>query len=376
MAKIEKKDWTSSFTLVGELKISDYTFNINKHSENNPNWVYNSANIGVYCGEKCGTVFGELMGGYNESGDNNVIYAHGKNDDGSDNWSDQIKVDWDKRNDPAVMDTVGERCFITVGLEKTSENKTFYKKFLSAYDAIEYIQSVASNGLIVNVKGNLKYSMYKGEVSVKKTITSIALSKAEPDKFSATFVQSILVDKDSFDKSNADKEKGIVPIDCKVLDYCKEIDGVEIKSQYPYSYCFELQVDFNKPEMCKYYATSLFKVKKGYTQITFKGEFIESGAAVTATMDDVPDDIKALIAAGIYTEEEALKKCSANGKSERRMVLTKPDFKQIDGNIVLQVFEERYTDDDFVFDIPEAAKTESEDKPESLEEFNLEDLFG
>lgn len=374
MAKIEKKDWISQFTLVGELKLSDYTFNLQKHSENNEHWVYNSANIGVFCGEKHGTVFGEMMGGYSDNG-NSVIYAHGKNEDGSDNWNDQIKIDWDNRKDPDVMDTVGERCFITVGLEKTSEGKNFYKKFLSAYDAVEYIQSVASNGMVVNVKGKLQYSMYKGEVQVKKVITSIALSKAEPDKFGAAFVQSILIDKDSFDSKNADKEKSVVPIDCKVLDYCKEIDGQEIKSQYPYSYCFELQVDFEKPEMCKYYATKLFKVKKGYTQITFKGEFIESGAAVTATMDDVPDDVKALIAAGIYTEEEALKKCSANGKSEKRMVLTKPDFKQVDGAVVLQVFEERYTDDDFVFDIPEATKEEK--KPEiSLDDFDLKDLFG
>lgn len=374
MAKIEKKDWISQFTLVGELKLSDYTFNLQKHSENNEHWIYNSANIGVFCGEKHGTVFGEMMGGYSDNG-NSVIYAHGKNEDGSDDWNDQIKIDWDNRKDPDVMDTVGERCFITVGLEKTSEGKNFYKKFLSAYDAVEYIQSVASNGMVVNVKGKLQYSMYKGEVQVKKVITSIALSKAEPDKFGATFVQSILIDKDSFDSKNADKEKCIVPIDCKVLDYCKEIDGQEIKSQYPYSYCFELQVDFERPEMCKYYATKLFKVKKGYTQITFKGEFIESGAAVTATMDDVPDDVKALIAAGIYTEEEALKKCSANGKSEKRMVLTKPDFKQVDGAVVLQVFEERYTDDDFVFDIPEATK--EEEKPEiSLDDFDLKDLFG
>ena len=66
----------------------------------------------------------------------------------------------------------------------------------------------------------------------------------------------------------------------------------------------------------------MFKVKKGITQITFEGNFVEGGATVKATLDDIPDDIKDLIECGVYTEEEALARCSTNGKREQRMIFT------------------------------------------------------
>ena len=359
---IKRTDWSSSFNLIGKAKVNDYTYKIDAKSEKS-SWIYNSLNIGVDCGEKHGIVYAEMMGGYSDDR-NNLIYAHGKDDDGNEDWSKQITVDWDDRFDEGVLEEVGDGCFLTVGLEKTTQDKTYYKRFLSAYDAIAYIQEHLIDGTVVNVRGRLQYSEYNGNTQVRKTIQSIVLSGVDdPAKYHAHFTQSILLDKDSASLKNIDKDKGVMYIDARVLDYVKEINGVEIRGQYPFNKTFEFEMDFAKPDLCKKIAEKVFKVKKGVTQITFNGDLIEGGATVTATMDDLTDEVKELIDMGIYTEEEALATCSAGGSRERRMVLRKPTIKLVgeDNTPVLQKFEQKYTEDELIIDIPEETTFEEEE---------------
>lgn len=349
--KIVKKDWVSSFTLIGKPIINDYTFKINAKSEKS-NWVYNAMNIGIDCGESYGTVYAEMMGGYSEDNENR-IYAHGKRDDGSDDFETQLIVKWEDRFDDGVLEEIGDMCFLTVGLEKTTTDKTYYEKFLSAYDAIAYIKEHLTSDMVVNVRGTLKYSIYNDVVQVRKNITSIALSKAEDSsKYKATFTQSVLIDKDSASLKNIDKDKGVMFVDTKVLDYVKEINGVEVRGQYPFDKQFEFAMDFSNQNACKKIMDKFFKVKKGYTQINFEGDFIEGGAIVNLAVDDLSDDIKDLIDMGIYTEEEALAKCASSGSRERRMVLKKPVIKPVgeDKIPMVQKFEDRYTEEDLILD--------------------------
>lgn len=348
---IEKDNWVSNFTLIGVPKINDYTFKLDERSEKS-NWIYNSMNLGVDCGEKYGCVYAEMMGGYSAE-QANVIYAHGKKEDGTDDFSSQITVDWDDRFDEDVLETIGDPSFITVGLEKTDKDKTFYKKFLSAYDAIAYIKAHLEEGMVINVRGNLKYSMYQDRVQVRKNITSIVLSKVDDaSKYAARFTQSVLLDKDSASLKNIDKAKGVMYVNTRVLDYMKEYNGVEVKGQYPFVKQFEFEMDFSNEAQCKKIMEKVFKVKKGVTQMTFEGDLIEGGAVVTATLDDIPQDIKDLIDCGVYTEEEALARCSSNSNREQRMVLRKPMVRLVgeDKTPVLQRFEEKYTEDDLVLD--------------------------
>ena len=363
---IKKSDWVANFNLIGKPIINDYTFKIDEKSEKS-NWVYNALNIGVDCGEAHGTVYAELMGGYSEENENR-IYAHGKNENGGDDFEKQIIVDWDDRFNDDVLESIGDLSFITIGLEKTSEGKTFYKKFLSAYDAIAYIREHLTEDMAINVRGNLKYSEYNGNVQVRKNITSIALSKAEdPSKYKATFTQSILIDKDSANlkADNIDKDKGIMYVNARVLDYVKEVNGIEVKGQYPYNKRFEFAMNFENEKQCKTILEKLFKVKKGITQITMDGEFVEGGAVVTVTMDDLPDDIRDLVEMGVYTEEEACAKCTANGNRERRMVLKKPSIKLVgdEKTPVVQKFEERFAEEDLVLDYLYKEKDADNDKP-------------
>lgn len=348
---IIKNDWVSSFNLIGIAKINDYTFKIDEHSEKS-DWIYNNMNLGVDCGEKYGIVTAEMMGGY--SADHpSVIYAHGKNEDGTDDFSTQITVDWDDRLNDEILETIGDFCFITVGLEKTDKGNTFYNKFLSAYDAIAYINKHLKDGMVVNIRGNLKYSLYQDKVQVRKDIKSIVLSKVDDaSKYTSRFTQSILLDKDSVNTKNIDKDKGVIYIDGRVLDYIKEYNGVEVKGQFPFNKQFEFEMDFSNETQCKKIIDKVFKVKKGITQITFEGDLIEGGAVVTATLDDIPQEIKDLIDIGVYTEEQALVRCSSNGNKEQRMVLRRPLIKLVgEGKTpVVQKFEERYTEDDLILD--------------------------
>lgn len=350
---ITKKDWVSNFTLIGKPVINDYTFKLNERSEKSK-WVYNAMNLGIDCGNAFGTVYCECMGGYSEENENK-IFAHGKKENGSDDFDTPITVDWADRFNDDILEEIGQLSFFTVGLERTDKNKVYYKRFLSQYDAIEYIKEHLTEDMVVNVKGALKYSEYNGNVQVRKNVTSIVLSKVEdPSDFKAVFTQSILIDKDSASLKNIDKDKGVMFVDAKVLDYLKERDGIEVKGQYPYNKQFEFPMDFSNQAQCNKIMDKLFKIKKGITQINFDGEFIEGGAVVTATWDDVPDEIKDLVDMGVYSKEEALAKCTSNGNRERRMVLKRPSIKMVgddDNKVpVLSIYPERYTEDDLILD--------------------------
>lgn len=358
---ITKSDWVSNFTLIGEAKVNDYTFKIDEHS-NKSSWIYNSMNLGIDCGEKFGTVFADLIGGYSEDREN-IIYVHGKDENGNDDFGQTFTVDWEDRLNDEVLESVGDLCFITVGLEKTTTGKTYYKNFLSAYDAIAYAQEHLEDGMVVNVRGRLQYSIYNDNVQVRKTIQSIVLSNVDDSsKYVARFTQSVLLDKDSASLKDVDKDKGVMYVNARVLDYLKELNGVEIRGQYPYNVTFEFPMDLTKPDTCKKIHEKLFKVKKNVRQVTFEGEFVEGGAVVQTSWEDVPDDIKDLVEIGVYSKEEALQKCSANGSRERRMLLKKPHIKLVgdDKTPVIQVFDDKYTEDELIIDTGAAEDDEEE----------------
>lgn len=352
--KKQLKKGQSSFVLIGEAKINDFTYKMDESSEKS-DWVWNQLNLGVDCGNG-NVVYAEMMGGYGAERDN-VIYVHGtkknENDKTVDDFDNRFTIAWEDRFDEDVLETIGEKCFITVGLEKDKKDKVFGKKFLSAYDAIEYIKDNLESGSVINVKGNLKFSSYEGNVSVKKEITSIFLSKIEDKKdYKAVFTQTILVDKDCIGK--LDKEKAVYPITCRVVDYAKEFKGKEIKQNIPFTKVFELEVDKTKPENTKKFLDKCFKVKKDITEITIEGDIIEGQSLVNVNIEDIPDDIRELIDMGAYTEEEALAKCVVGSSREKRLVIRRPVIKMVgegdDKKPVIMITEGQYVEDDLVFD--------------------------
>lgn len=384
------KKGISQFQLVGITKINDYTFKIDEQSDSG--WVYNVMNLGVDCGNG-NVVYADMMGGYSSVNDS-IIYVHGKkkNDDGKevDDYDNRFTVDWDDRFDQDIIDQIGNQCFITVGLEKDAKDKTFAKKFLSAYDAIEYIKEHLTEGTVINIKGNLKYSMYQDSIQVKKEVTSVYLSKVDdPSKYSATFQQTILVDKDSIGKY--DKETGSFPITAYIVDYVGKYgqDKIEIKQNVVFPKVFQFEVAESNLEKGAKLLAKMFKAKKdNVNEITVEGNIVEGQAKVNITIDDVPEDIRELIELGAYTEEEALAKCAVGNTREKKMLIKKPVIRLVgEGDtktpVVLKT-DDKYKFSDLVFlsqllpneDEEEKNKNDEPpfDKEEESSEYSLDDL--
>jgi hypothetical protein len=363
--KLEKKNWQSKFILVGEAKTNDYTYKIDEKAEKS-DWIYNSFNLGVDCGPKCGTVYAEMMGGYGAERDN-VLYVWGKKEDGSDDFENKFTIDFEDRHDESILETIGDMRFLTIGIEKDKSGKTFAQRFLSEYDAIAYLKENLTDGTVVNVKGDLKYSDYQGKVQVRKEIKSIFLSGAEDaSKYYTKFTQTMLLKKDSIGKP--DKDKGTLPVNGTILEYTKMWKNKEVKQVIPLTKVFEFEIDITDKTKTQKLVDKVLKVKKGVTEITFEGVFIEGGALVTMTEEDLPEDIRDLIELGAYTLDEALAKCSENTGRERRMVLQKPMIKMVgeegSKSPVVQKFEQKYSEEDLIL---EFMTRDDEDEPDNDE---------
>lgn len=341
------------FNLIGRVKVTDKTFNLDNSYDSG--WTDNSMYVGVDCGNG-NTVYAEMRSGFFPDKDN-VIRAYSKDEKDDAGKSKSVEIAWEDRLDESLYDSISDSSFLTVGVEKDVKDKTVYKKFLTAYDAVEYLNEHLEDGMIVNVKGTIGYSEYEGNVSTKKEITSIVLSKIDDEAdFKATFSQTILVDSKSIGKKNDDK--GTMELVAYVVDYVgkPKIDGekIEVKKNVTYPKTFEVAINEN-PEITAKMLQRFFKPKKGkITEITVTGNLIEGGSTVNITDDDIPDDIKELIEMGLYSEEEAEKKIAVgNGNRERRMIIVKPDITYVgtgDDRKPTVAFEDgKYDEDDLYF---------------------------
>lgn len=341
------------FNLIGRVKVTDKTFNLDNSYDSG--WTDNSMYVGVDCGNG-NTVYAEMRSGFFPDKDN-VIRAYSKDEKDDAGKSTSVEIAWEDRLDESLYDSISDSSFLTVGVEKDVKDKTVYKKFLTAYDAVEYLNEHLEDGMIVNVKGTIGYSEYEGDVSTKKEITSIVLSKIDDEAdFKATFSQTILVDSKSIGKKNDDK--GTMELAAYVVDYVgkPKIDGekIEVKKNVTYPKTFEVAINEN-PEITAKMLQKFFKPKKGkITEITVTGNLVEGGSTVNITEDDIPDDIKELIEMGLYSEEEAEKKIAVgNGNRERRMIIVKPDITYVgtgDDRKPTVAFEDgKYDEDDLYF---------------------------
>lgn len=397
------KKGQARFNLVGEAKLNNYTFKLNQESSKS-DWIYSTMNLGVDCGDG-NVVYAELMGGYGAERDN-VIYVHGKkpqidnetkearkdskgNVMYTDDFDEQFTIAWEDRLDKDILDTIGDLCFITVGVEQIETDKkdkdgnpvmqTVYEKFLSAYDAIEYASEHLEDGMVINVSGNLKYQSYQDNVSIKKEITSIALSKATPDKYKSSFQQTLLLNKDSIGKY--DKETNSFPIYARVIDYLKitRDNKVVFKGNAPFDVTFEVELDSEKPEATKAFLDRVLKVKKDINEIAVEGTIVEGSSLVDIQDSDLDEGILALIELGVIDRADVVsKQAVGGGKRVRRWFIKKPVIKLgKDGQVVVVKTEGQYTENDL--DVIPYETVEDEEVPfdenttESVEETEEDD---
>lgn len=375
---LDKKGWIQSFTLVGKAALGKFTFNIDAHSEKS-DYIYSRMLLNVDCGEKYGLVQSQLMGGYSISNPY-PVYVHGKKIDEKtgrevDDFDNPYTIDWEDRLDESILEDIGNLCFIRIGIERDKDGKVVEKRFLTDYDAINYLSDTLKDGTEIKVKGQLKYSIYNDAIQVTKQINSIFL-KTDKDTPIAMFTQTMLLNKDSVGK--LDKDKMVYPIVGMILEKFKEYNGNDLTDGgsvkggkfVPLRKVFDYEVDPDNKEKADLVISKVFKVKKNITMLTCEGIFVEGGATVQATEADIPADIKELIDLGAYSMEEALAKCSENKGTERRMILKRPFLRMVgeEGSKTLQIqkFEDKYSDEDLMLDylIKHEEPEEEEDEDE------------
>jgi hypothetical protein len=238
------------------------------------------------------------------------------------------------------------------------------------------VQEHLKEGMVVNIKGDLKYSLYNDNVQVKKEIKSIFLSNVDDSsKYKATFTQTLYLDKDSVGK--LDRDKAVFPIYARVIDYTKMYKDKEVKQNIGFNKTFELAVDKVNPENTKKVLEKVFKVKKGITEITVEGDILEGQTIVNVKPEDIPEDIKMLIDTGYYTIEEYAKVAVGNDK-EKRFIIKRPVMKLVGEEDKkkpkLMITEDKYSPEDFMFDFMlEEEEEEAELISEDTNEDNVEE---
>ena len=345
----------ATFNLIGKTKVTDKTFNLDNTYDSG--WTDNQMYIGIDCGNG-NIVYAEMRSGFFPDAEG-VIKAYSKDEKDDKGKSKSVEIAWEDRDNEELLDTISDNSFITVGVEKDIHDKTVYKKFLTSYDAVQYISEHLESDMIVNVKGNIKYSEYDDSITAKKEITSIVLSRVEKEEdFKAVFEQTILIDSASIGKK--DVEKNTMGLDAYVVDYVSspKIDGkkVVVKKNVTFPKTFEVAINEN-PEITAKMLQKYFKVKKkgSINELTIMGNLIEGAAIVNITDDDIPDDIKELIEMGLYSEEEAKKKCAVgnNNNREKRMVILKPSITYVgdgdDRKPTVAVEDGKYSETDLYF---------------------------
>lgn len=355
------KKGQATFILVGKAKVSDYTFKLDLESQKeDSDWVYSKMNLAVDCGDKSGNIYCDLQSGYGASREN-VVYVHGKKDvDGNeqDDFQNQFKIAWEDRFDQDVLNGLGKKCFITVGLEKDEKDKIVYKNFITPYDAIEYLNKTLKDGQEIKVKGDMKWKEYNGKTQLTKEVTYVGL-KGNDDEVGATFVQTILTDKDSIGK--ADKETMQIPVLGYVLDHVNEYKGQIITKKIngkikkgttlPLLKEFQVKIDAeDKEKITKF--LKLFKAKpKKVTQITVEGYFTKGEVETTTVSEkDIPDDIKELIELGYIEKEKVLNQMAfvnGNNNKPETMVIKSPKIKCKKGELPsIERISDLYEEDD------------------------------
>lgn len=362
------KKGRASFNLVGEVRLGEYTYKMDELSEKG--WQYNSLNLGVDCGNG-NVVYADMFGGH-WANKNTDLYVNSKED-----FTNSYTIDWEDRFNEKILETINDINFIKVGIEKDLNEKTFQRKFLSEYDAIAYLKEHLEEDMVVNVWGNLKYSIYNDEIQVSKEIKNIYLSKAKPEHYKAKFVQSILIQDGCVGKF--DKELGSYPVNAHVLDYTKMYNGKEVKTTIPFFRQFEIEKNNEKPKVTKALLTKFFKVEGNVTQIVVEGNIIEGQQTKSISEDDIPQDILDLIEIGIYEKDEILNKMAVRGDRVKRYIITKPYVKmegEDEKNKIPVVFVEKnkYKPEDLLLDFM-YDEEEEEDSDDNASEGKKEDLI-
>ena len=352
----EIKKGISRFHLLGTAKVVDdnknHTFTLNQKGTNNPNYIFNQANIGVDCGKDGNNIiYASLIGGYDTTKDTN-LYCHGiKTVDGKqqEDFENQILVSFKDRFEERT--DIAKSCYITIALNKDVNNNFIEKKFLSAYDAVAYLQENLKDGMTISVRGNLKYTQYQGKTQVKREITSIWLSTAEKADFKATFEQTVWFTQESFGEKD---ENGYLPLYTYVVDYYnKDVKNV--------CYPFQFEIDTNALSKYELIINNYLKPKNPefVNKVVIEGRWVKTDNSTEISYEDLSEDLKQMVELGMLDEKEALGRAIGSNRGEFKTlfksICTKKDSET---NAITLLIDGENTKVEDIVKAPETTKTE------------------
>lgn len=355
------KQHKRSFTVVGVAKVNDYTV---QEETSESGFKYRKIRLGVQT-EEGNTVYCEAMGGYFPNRDENKLYVQSKED------YKQFDIAWEDRFNEEVIKSINPLSLITIGLEKTDKDKTYYKNFVSWFDACDYVKQHIKDGMVVRVQGELKYSEYNDKLQVRKEIQSIVLSAATPDKYGATFIQSVLLQKDAIDKSHV-KDDGELDIVAQVLDYDREA-----KVTRPYNVIYKVALNKDNKDKITKVLEKFVKVSKSdvVRVLNIEGIIREGTEISQVKPEDIDPEMRELIEMGIYDEEEIINKMTVKGNSISKLYFTRPYIKKNKETekLEVEVNDDFYKPSDLIFEVSEK-KTETTASVEVSDD-ELDDLL-
>lgn len=345
----------AQFEVVGAVgKIGDWTYKIDEKSESG--YQYSSARLKINVGDN-NAISVEAMGGYNPSKERNVIKVRSKEDPKT-----RFDVEWEDRFNEEILETISDFDFITVALEKDTSDKLFYKKFLSMYDAVDYIRENLKEGMIVKVRGDISFSEYNENTQMRKNFNAIYLTAAAPEDYKATFTQTMLIDDKALDKSHAKDDKTI-GVNAMVVDYDKSI-----RKQRPYNFTYYVVLEEGKEKAALAVVNKFLTVDKNkIREIIMEGNLFEGADIGEIQATEIPQDLQDLIDCGIYTKEEIIGKMAVRGNKVTKMFITKPYVhKNKEGVVQTFVDDNKYTPDDLFVTADEPEEVVLTDAEESV----------
>ena len=357
---INKRGYTASFKFVGEVHLNEDSIKTDCMSSSG--WKYNRLNFGVRCGD-AGTHFVQAMSGYSTT-KGGVLYVGLRTDGGFEN----RKIDWDDRFDEELVEAAMSPYRASV--EKTQDGKPFVKKFLSAYDFIEYLEEHISDGDTISCRGDIEYSEYEGKTVTRYNVKSVTKIDGEA-KTEASFIQTLLLNSDCIGDVD---ENGYTTINGFGIDYDRDARD---NRAFPVSFKYKFPED---EKQARAQRKLIFNIKEGtVNEVTFLGEFVSSYPTVEATPEDLTDDVRELIELGLYSEEEVLTQYAGNGRPTRMAVITKPRIYTPKGGSPTVQIVENYCDESELYGtkVVDTKSPIADPMPGSDDDddFDLSDLF-
>lgn len=356
----ELKSGVSRFSAYGKVSIGADTFPA-EDSRSASGYVYKRAAFPVKIGSN-NSIYVQMMGGH--TADDPGVYV--RNKDG-----EFFEIKWDLRDNEAVLDNVSDRSFITMRLEKDAEGKLVEKKFVSEYDAINYMAEHLHNDDQVYIGGNVEYRKYNGQIQRSFNITTVALDdKNEPV---AELLQTYLIDGSSVPR-NWEKqleENYELTINAFVPQYVGKQEGRSIKKVLAFPQTMTLKATDDNLEKRKMIVKKFLMPEKGVVrEIGMRNTMIDGYEESTGNVELTPE-LKELIELGFMTEEEVKKEATISGRRIHQTVFGRPLLHRENGVPKLSVAD-RYTPEALVVETDDEENVTTNDPFTSADESNDE----